>query len=138
MSAPGNCPVCGRYKGLHELRDRDNGFIICKVCSQCRVGILRDAQELRRRSMVIAYGLALDPAGGLVRLDHHDYHISRKPRVQQWGDYPDEPEVERPEPKVVTETEEERRARRQAELDKLYPKEVEACWDSLAEDRRRM
>lgn len=132
------CPVCGRCKGLHELRDRDNGFLICKVCWQCRTGILRDAKELRRRSMVIAYGLALDPAGGLVRLDHHDYHISRSERVQQWGDYPDEPAVEQPPQNVEPETEEQRLARRKEELEKLYPKEVEACWDSLAEDRRRM
>lgn len=135
----GECPVCGHIRKIHIMRDRNDGFIICAVCSQCRVGILRDSKELRRRSIVIAYGLALDPNGGRIRLEHNDYHISLVERRQQWGDYPEEEEANQAEPKVSPETEEERRARRQAELDKLCPKvDDTTCWqEEVVEDWRR-
>lgn len=111
-SVSGVCQVCGKKSRLHPIEDARGGFLITRLCHDCKARVLSQSQMLRAKAVVIALGLQMNPEGGVVPLGVYDYKITRvvRPGCEE------EPVKESPKPK------------RASVEPSRYKIETEPCW----------
>lgn len=128
----GLCPACGMTERLRPVLSRKDGFVMNNVCAKCLRQISMSAHCIRSMSVAMVLGMTLNPEGGVMKLGNR-YFQFKPVEGGGNGEYWDEVEA------AGVETEEQRRARRQAELDKLYPKDDKAIFwsEDVVEDWRR-
>lgn len=131
------CPTCGEFQRLKPVLTRKDGFAINHVCAKCLRHISLVSYSIRDMSVAMALGMMLEKEGGVMKVGGQCFQF--KP-VESGGTFEFWKQIEEEGlESAPLETEEERRARRQAELDRLYPKDDNAiCWsEDVVEDWRR-
>ena len=133
----GVCPICGRVERLKYILTRKDGFKINECCAECMRRVAMTSYAFRDMSAVIAFSMLLNKEGGVIKIGGQTFKfepVVTEGSTEYWQgimDYRRDELEESVKAQQYTETEEERRIRRQRELDELCPPVKEKCYSDF-------